>query len=113
MSTARRHREHIRDALAKHVAEVDARTVENVKGRLDRLITSTQAIIDKAVEDDRLTLTAIREMRGNLELLAKLTGELKPPSGVTLNIIDVLPTVAGVLRKHPQVMAEVVKALEG
>ena len=84
----RRHREHIPKLLVKAseaegVTQADALLAE-VRSLKDR----TGAILDKAEEGGelKLALSAIRELRGNLELLARLLGELT--EGATVNIVN-------------------------
>lgn len=86
----------IQDNKAVMVAEV-ARAKEametgqanNLLQQVKDLINRTDGIYEKAEEagDLRTALTAIRESRGNLELLGKLIGELQD-SGVTVNIYN-------------------------
>jgi hypothetical protein len=86
-----RHREHLPLRLVKaqdaaEVAQADT-LLEQVKSLQARALT----ILDKAEAsgDLRTALSAIREARGNLELLAKLLGELQQEG--TVNVLVAAP----------------------
>lgn len=65
----------VRAAEARELAH-DGKLLDQVKG----LIARAQSILSKAEArgDHRTALAAIREVRGTLELLGKITGELTP-----------------------------------
>ena len=99
---------------AAEVAEADTLLdqVKNLQGR-------AYAILDKAEEagELRTALSAIREARGNLELLAKLLGELDERPVVNLNVspewLELRAVIVGALEPHPEALSAVVDALEG
>jgi hypothetical protein len=99
---------------AAQVAEADD-LLEQV-GDLQR---RALAILDKAEEVGELktALSAIREARGNLELLAKLLGELDERPVVNLNVspewLELRTVIVTALEPHPEAMSAVVGALEG
>jgi hypothetical protein len=99
---------------AAQVAEADD-LLEQV-GDLQR---RALAILDKAEEVGELktALSAIRETRGNLELLAKLLGELDERPVVNLNVspewLELRTVIVTALEPHPEAMSAVVGALEG
>jgi transposase-like protein len=68
-------REHIGQALAA------CNIAEPVLEQIRKLNTRTLAILRKAEDDSdpAMALAAIRESRANLQLVARLTGELKSP----------------------------------
>lgn len=120
-----------KDALSRHKANhlpvtlVQAQEAEEV-ARADKLldeVRSLQAraltILDKAENsgDLRTALGAIREARGNLELLAKLLGELddRPQVNVTLSPewLELRAVIVGALEPHPQAQEAVMQAIEG
>ena len=73
--------------LAQEAQEVaDAQTILDEVSRLkDRALT----ILDRAeTEGTREACMALREVRGIVELLAKISGELQDQSAVTVNIIE-------------------------
>ena len=95
------------------VAEADTLLdqVKNLQGR-------AYAILDKAEEagELRTALSAIREARGNLELLAKLLGELDERPVVNLNVspewLELRAVIVTALEPHPEALGAVVGALE-
>src|ERR671916_2786607 len=98
---------------AAEVAEADT-LLEQVKGLQGR----AYAILEKAEETGELrtALGAIREARGNLELLAKLLGELdeRPinvllsPQWMTLRV-----AIVEALEPHPEAREAVLRGIEG
>jgi hypothetical protein len=98
---------------AAEVAEADTLLdqVKNLQGR-------AYAILDKAEEagELRTALSAIREARGNLELLAKLLGELDERPVVNLNVspewLELRAVIVTALEPHSEALGAVVGALE-
>ena len=103
------------------MAEKAAEVVEadNLLQQVGDLQRRALAILDKAEETGELrtALSAIREARGNLELLAKLLGELEERPVVNLNIspewLELRTVIVGALEPHPEALRAVVGALEG
>jgi hypothetical protein len=98
---------------AAEVAEADSLLdqVKDLQGR-------AYSILDKAEEAGELktALSAIREARGNLELLAKLLGELDERPVVNLNVspewLELRAVIVTALEPHPDALGAVVGALE-
>ncbi len=112
-----RHREHIPFHLLKaqdaaEVARADT-LLEQVKSLQARALT----ILDKAEAsgDLRTALSAIREARGNLELLAKLLGELQQEGTINLVVapewLSLRAVVVEALAPYPQAKTAVLEAL--
>jgi hypothetical protein len=84
-------REHMGEALAQYNMCVP------VLQQIRRLHARTLAILDEAerAQDPGIALQAVRECRGNLQLLARLTGELRKdeppqePTTVKIRYVDV------------------------
>ena len=99
---------------AEEVAQADD-LLEQVRGLQGRAL----AILDKAEEagELRTALSAIREARGNLELLAKLLGELDERPQVNVLIspewLELRAVIVGALEPHPAARGAVLRALEG
>jgi hypothetical protein len=99
---------------AEEVAQADS-LLEQVRDLQSR----AYGILDKAeaADDLRTALGAIREARGNLELLAKLLGELDecPTLNVTVSPewLELRTVIVGALEPHPQARESVVRAIEG
>ena len=104
-------------AMAEQAAEVVE--ADNLLAQVGDLQRRALAILDKAEEagELRTALSAIREARGNLELLAKLLGELDERPVVNLNIspewLELRAVIVGALEPHPEALSAVVGALEG
>jgi hypothetical protein len=92
---------------------------DNLLDQVGDLQRRALAILDKAEEvgELRTALSAIREARGNLELLAKLLGELdeRPVVNVLLSPewLELRAVIVGPLEPHPEALRAVVGALEG
>ncbi len=99
---------------AAEVAEADD-LLEQVRGLQARALS----ILDRAEESGELrtALGAIREARGNLELLAKLLGELddRPQINVLVSPewLELRTVVIGALEPYPDARGSVLRALEG
>jgi hypothetical protein len=97
---------------AAEVAQAD-NLLEQVKSLQARALT----ILDKAEAsgDLRTALSAIREARGNLELLAKLLGELQQEGTVNVLVapewLSIRSTIVTVLEPYPQARTAVLEAL--
>ncbi len=115
----RRHRSNhlpARMVMAEKAAElVEADNLLDQVGDLQR---RALGILGRAEEAGELktALSAIREARGNLELLAKLLGELDERPVVNLNIspewLQLRAVIVGALEPHPEALGAVVGALE-
>jgi hypothetical protein len=99
---------------AEEVAQADT-----LLGQVRDLQQRALEILDKAEEagELRTALGAIREARGNLELLAKLLGELDERPVVNLNLspewLELRAVIVTALEPHPEALRAVVGALEG
>ncbi len=99
---------------AEEVAEAD-----DLLSQVQDLQARAHGILDRAERagDLRTALGAIREARGNLELLAKLLGELDERPVVNLNVspewIELRAVIVGALDGHPDARGSVLRALEG
>jgi hypothetical protein len=98
---------------AEEVAQADT-LLEQVRDLQQQAL----AILDKAEEagELRTALSAIREARGNLELLAKLLGELDERPVVNLNLspewLELRTAIVLALEPHPDALSDVLRALE-
>ncbi len=99
---------------AEEVAEAD-----DLLEQARDLQARTLAVLEAAEEtkQHRTALSAIREARSNLELLAKLLGELDERPVVNLHIspewLELRTVIVGALEPHPEALSAVVGALEG
>ena len=116
----RRHRSnHLPAKLVMAEKAAEVAEADNLLDQVGDLQRRALAILDKAEEAGELktALSAIREARGNLELLAKLLGELDERPVVNLNVspewLELRTVIVTALEPHPEAMSAVVGALEG
>ena len=81
--------EHLPERLAKAKEAKEAAEADSLLGEARTLQKATLHILGTAMRsgDHRTALSAVREARGNLELLGKLLGELQSGATVTVNIL--------------------------
>ena len=116
----RRHRSnHLPAKLVMAEKAAEVAEADNLLDQVGDLQRRALAILDRAEEvgELRTALSAIREARGNLELLAKLLGELDERPVVNLNVspewLELRAVIVTALQPHPEAMSAVVGALEG
>jgi hypothetical protein len=115
---ARHARSHVSRALRTIQARREERGAETLVERVERLYARAAAILDAAEADGRasIALGAVRELRGVVELLARLTGELDERQQV-VNIIGspdwqrVRDVLIGALAAFPEARRTVAGAL--
>ncbi len=115
----RRHRSnHLPATLAKaHEAE-EVANADELLGQVRELQARALTILDKAERAGELTtaLRAIREARGNLELLGKLAGELQ--DGATVNLylspewLELRALIVAAVEPYPEARGSILRALE-
>jgi hypothetical protein len=100
-SVRRHHDSHLPATLSKAREAEEVSRADDLLEKVQSLQSRTLAILDKAEGAGHLrtALGAIREARGNVELLAKLLGQLDERPAVNLVLID------------PQVRGAIVRAL--
>jgi len=94
--------------------------------RADDLLASVRSLQERALSilgkaeeagELRTALSAIREARSNLELLAKLLGGLDERTVVNLNVspewLELRTVIIGALDTHPDARGAVLRAIEG
>ncbi len=115
---ARHKQEHIPAALAKASEASETARGDTLLDQVRRLHESTLRILTKAedAEEYRTALMAIREARGNLELLAKLLGELNDSPVVNVLVNPewhhVRTVIVEALAPYPAARIVVAEALE-
>ena len=116
----RRHRSnHLPAKLVMAEKAAEVAQADNLLDQVGDLQRRALAILDMAEEagELRTALSAIREARGNLELLAKLLGELDERPVVNLNVspewLELRAVIVTALEPHPEALGAVVGALEG
>jgi len=116
----RRHKaNHLPAKLVMAQAAEEVAQADNLLSQVRDLQGRAYGILDKAegAGDLRTALGAIREARGNLELLAKLLGQLDERPVVNLNVspewLELRAVIVGALEPHPDARGAVLRALEG
>ena len=110
---------HLPAALVKGQEAEEIARADDLLGQVRSLQGKALAILAKAeaAGDLRVALSAIREARGSLELLAKLLGELQ--DGQTVNVlvapewVSVRTTILLALEPYPASRQAVVGAING
>src|SRR5215218_7941439 len=118
-SAVRRHKaNHLPAKLVMAQAAEEVAQADDLLGQVQDLQARTLAILEAAEgsREHRTALAAIREARSNLELLAKLLGELDERPVVNLLIspewLELRAVIITALEPHPQALRAVVGALE-
>lgn len=112
-----RHKEHLPNELVKAKEAEEVADADNLLEQVKSLQTRAISILDRAdvAGDLRTALSAIREARGNLELLAKLLGELQQEGTVNVTVSPEWLTLRAVLitalQPYPDAARAVSRAL--
>jgi hypothetical protein len=116
-SAVARHREHLPTFLVKAREASEAAEADTLLEQVRSLQARALSILDRADEagDLRTALSAVREARGNLELLAKLLGELQQEGTVNVTVstewLTLRATVISALQPYPDAAGAVTRAL--
>jgi hypothetical protein len=112
-------RDHIPKLLVEARQAVEVAEADDLLGEVRDLQARTLAILEATEETDehRLALAAIREARGNLELLARLLGELSEAPTVNIHLhpewVEIRTAIVVALEPHPEARESVLRALDG
>jgi hypothetical protein len=119
-ASVRRHKaNHLPAKLVMAKAAEEVAEADDLLSQVQDLQARTLAILEAAEGSNqhRTALGAIREVRSNLELLAKLLGELDERPVVNLNVspewLELRAVIVGALEPHPEARGAVLRALEG
>jgi hypothetical protein len=119
-AAVQRHQEnHLPATLAKAREAEEVAHADDLLDQVRGLQARTLAILEAAEETSqhRTALAAIREARSNLELLAKLLGELdeRPQINVLISPewLELRAVIVGALEPHPDARGAVLRALDG
>ncbi|MFT4225000.1 hypothetical protein [Micropruina sp.] len=87
-SMRRHYDRHLKAIAAELTAERERAGATSALDRLEELYGRTKRILDLAEEEGKasLSLAAVRELRGIVEVLARVTGELDEKPTVTVNL---------------------------
>ena len=119
-AAVQRHQEnHIPRALAKAKEAQEVAEADDLLGQVRDLQARTLAILGAAEETSqhRTALSAIREARSNLELLAKILGELddRPQINVLISAewLELRAVIVGALEPYRDARGAVLRAIDG
>src|SRR5215212_2456022 len=119
-AAVRRHKgNHLPAKLAKAHEAAEVSRADDLLRQVRALQSKTLNILLRAESagDLRTALSAVREARGNVELLARLSGELYERPVVNLHVspewLELRAVIVGALERHPEAQSAVVGALEG
>ncbi len=110
-------KEHLPELLAKSHDAVEVAEADSLLSRVEGLYKRTEAILEAAERSGEwgTALQAIRECRGNLELLGRVTKELQdtPTFNLTLNpeYLEVRALIVQALDPYPDARRAVAEAL--
>jgi hypothetical protein len=118
-SAVRRHKaNHLPAKLVMAQAAEEVAEADELLAQVRDLQARTLAILEAAEEtrQHRTALAAIREARSNLELLAKLLGELDERPVVNLSLspewLELRAVIVAALQPHSDALSDVLRALE-
>jgi hypothetical protein len=116
-SAVRRHKaNHLPAKLVMAQAAEEIAQADDLLGQMQDLQARTLAVLEAAesTNQHRTALSAIREARSNLELLAKLLGELDERPQVNVLISPTVQTaIIAALGPYPEARLAVADALQG
>jgi len=113
-----RHKSHLSKTLKRAKEAEEISHADNLLKQVRELQNKTLNILSKSEKsnDLRTALNAIREARGNFELLAKLLGELNYNPQINILIspewLELKSVITKALDNYPKAKKEVLKALE-
>lgn len=110
---------HLTPALTRVVTERQEAGPRSALERLEELHDEARAVLDAAKEgkQGQLSLQAVRELRGIVETIAKITGELDERARVQIVLTQTVEwqafrdTLLAILADYPEVQARVIPAL--
>jgi hypothetical protein len=109
---------HISQLIALAADAERAARADTLLDRIEALQSRTLAILSAAEEtnEHRTALAAIREARGNLELIGEVTKELDRTPTLNLHLnpewLELRAVIVGALDAHPDARGAVLRALE-
>ena len=114
---------HSRDHLPKLLVEanhaIEAANADDLLGRMQAMIARIEAFLDRAEanKDSAEFRAHAAEWRKQIELLAKLSGELAQEGTINIHLhpewLQIKAVLITALEPHPAAKADVVRALEG
>jgi hypothetical protein len=118
-SLSRHKANHLPAKLVMAQAAEEVAQADDLLAQVRDLQARTLAVLEAAEgsSQHRTALSAIREARSNLELLAKLLGELDDRPQINLLVsaewLELRAVIVGALEPHPDARGAVLRALDG
>ena len=92
------------------------------RDRVENLVAKLEALVERTDSERResMLLGASRELRASIELLARLSGELRPENQTTVQVLNLSTSdewvrtrmaILAALQRHPAALADVTDAL--
>ncbi len=112
-------KEHLPEMLTKARDAVEVADADDLLSRVEGLHERTLAILEAAEGSGELrtALSAIKEARGNLELVGRITKELdeRPTFNLYLSPewLELRAVIVGAVEPYPEARESVLRALEG
>ena len=102
-STISRHKAHVADKISKAAVICDAQEGASVLQKISDLMQKAHDLLDTAEQsgDVKTAIQAVREARGCLELMARVSGELAPEK-IQIMIAPVVQQVVVAIRMEVQ-----------
>lgn len=119
VAAIQRHKEHAKLAIQKAVQAYQEQNEQTILGQVRDVHTRTMSVLIEAekAKDPSVMLRAIAEARRNLELLAKLSGDLdeRPVVNVMISAewLELRTVIVTALQPFPEARTAVSRALEG
>jgi transposase-like protein len=117
-TTLHRHKGHLPAELAKSQQAAEVARADDLLEQMRQLQQTTRDILNRAhlENEQRIALTAVREVRGNMELLAKLMGQLQSQPivnvlAVSSEWVDMRGRIMAALAPYPDARTAVVEAI--
>ncbi len=115
---SRHTQEHLPELLARAKDAVEVAEADSLLSRVEGLYKRTEAILE-AAESNRewsTALAAVRECRGNLELLGRVTKELESAPTLHLHLnpewLELRAVIVSALEPYSEAQGAVLRALE-
>jgi hypothetical protein len=114
---SRHTQEHLPELLARAKDAVEVAEADSLLSRVEGLYKRTETILTAAESNSEwgTALQAIRECRGNLELLGRVTKELESATTFNLHLnpewLELRAVIVTALESHPDARESVLRAL--
>ncbi len=115
----RHSREHLPELLVKATQALEVADADELLARVEDLYTEAKAVLEaaKGEHDHRIVLAAIDRAGRQLELLARLRGELNDQPTINLHLhpewVELRASIVAALEPYPEARYAILRSLEG